>query len=406
MTAVPIILDEEQVPAILDRLVPVIAEGAIARDASGEVPVDAAELIAASGLLALNVPNRFGGPQASARTIAQVYRRIATADPSVAQIFQPHFAALDALSRVGTEQQQAFFFQQALEGAWFGNGTTEIGGKRGQEHFQTRVQETSPGGDYRLDGRKYYSTGAIHARWIAVMAKDPEDRVGVAYVERQAPGVTVVQDWNGFGQRGTSSGTTTFHRVDVPRWRFVARWKLFEQPQSHGAFGQLHHIGLDLGILEAALRDAVEYVKTRSRPSGESPFDSNAQDPVVIQAFGAFALQHRAALALLEEAVSTYDRLDPVVRDHTRPAEVTAEAAAQISLAVAAAKAFTAEQAVKISSAVFELMGAGGTARPLGLDRHWRNTRTHSLHDPARWKIHHLGNHLLNGTLPPNSGTL
>ncbi|WP_236199580.1 acyl-CoA dehydrogenase family protein [Pseudomonas pseudonitroreducens] len=406
MSSVHVIRDESEVEAILDRLDSLVAEGSIERDATGSLPDAAIAAIASSGLLALNVPQAYGGVQASAVTIAKVYRRIAAADPSVAQIFQPHYAALDAIGRVGSERQRRFFFAEALDGAWFGNGTTEIGVKRGYEHFQTSLREIEPGGDYLLDGRKYYSTGAVHARWIAVMAKDPQGRIAVAYVERQAAGVRVEQDWNGFGQRGTSSGTTTFERVEVPRWRVVERWRLFEQPQSHGAFGQLHHIGLDLGVLDAALRDGAEYVRLRSRPSSESPFASNSEDPVVIQAFGRFAIAQRAAAALLDEAARTYDHLDPLLRDPDTPPDQAAEAAAQISLAVAAAKTFAAEQAASVSSAVFDWMGAGGTARPLGLDRHWRNTRTHSLHDPARWKIHHLGNHLLNGILPPNSGIL
>lgn len=127
---------------------------------------------------------------------------------------------------------------------------------------------------------------------------------------------------------------------------------------------------------------------------------------MVIQAFGRFAIQQRAAAALLEQAARTFDRLDPLVRDPQTAPDTAAQAAAEISMAVAAAKAFTAEQSVKLCSDVFEFMGAGGTARSLGLDRHWRNTRTHSLHDPARWKIHHLGNHLLNGIAPPNTGIL
>ncbi|WP_437882353.1 acyl-CoA dehydrogenase family protein [Pseudomonas sp. LRF_L74] len=405
MTAVHTIRDEQEVASILDRLVPLVAESVVQRDADGTLPSQALEAIAASGLLALNVPKRHGGIEASAVTIGLVCRRIAMADPSVAQIFQPHFAALDALGRIGTERQQAFFFSEALDGAWFGNGTNEVGGKRGFEHFRTHVRQTAEG-DYLLDGRKYYSTGASTARWIAVMSKDPQERIGVAYVRRDAPGVTVEQDWNGFGQRGTSSGTTTFDNVHIPHWHFVERWKLFERPQSHGAFGQLHHIGLDLGILDAALQDAVQYVRHRSRPAGESPYASNSEDPVVLQTFGRFAIRQRAAAALLDEAARTYDRLDPLVRAAGSSEEVAAQAAAQISLAVAAAKAFTAEQSVAISSTMFELMGAGGTSRSLGLDRHWRNTRTHSLHDPVRWKIHHLGNHLLNGILPPNSGIL
>lgn len=404
MNHVHIIRDEAEVAGILDRLVPLIDEQAQARDASGELPGAVLSAIAESGLLALNVPRRHGGIQASALTIAQVYRRIAEADPSVAQIFQPHFAALDALDRVGSEEQQGFFFGQVLEGAWIGNASTETGGKRGHEHMVTRLTETD--GDYRLNGRKYYSTGATHARWIAVMAKDTQDRIGVAYVERNAPGLTVEQDWNSFGQRGTSSGTCVFDNVRVPKWRVVERWKLFQQPQSHGAFGQLHHIGLDLGVLDAALKDATNYVNQRSRPSSDSPYASNSEDPVVIQAFGRFAIQQRAAAALLEQAARTFDRLDPLVRDPRTAPDIAARAAAEISMAVAAAKAFTAEQSVKLCSDVFEFMGAGGTSRALGLDRHWRNTRTHSLHDPARWKIHHLGNHLLNGIAPPNTGIL
>lgn len=404
MSHVHIIREEAEVPGILDRLVPLIQAQAQARDASGELPATALAEIAASGLLALNVPRCHGGIQASALVIAQVYRRIAEADPSVAQIFQPHFAALDALDRVGSEQQQSFFFGQALEGAWIGNASTEIGGKRGHEHMITRLTQDGP--DYRLDGRKYYSTGASHARWIAVMAKDPEDRIGVAYIERNAPGLSVEQDWNSFGQRGTSSGTCIFDKVPVPRWRFVERWRLFQRPQSHGAFGQLHHIGLDLGVLDAALKDAVRFVNERSRPSSDSPYARNAEDPVVLHAFGRFAIQQRAAAALLEHAARTYDRLDPLVRDPQTAAEVASEAAAEISMAVAAAKAFTAEQSVKLTSDIFEFLGASGTARHLGLDRHWRNTRTHSMHDPVRWKAHHLGNHLLNGIAPPNTGIL
>lgn len=406
MNAVTVIRDEREIPSILDRLVPLIAQEAAARDANHELPDAAIEAIAASGLLALNVPRTHGGVQASAAAIVSVCRRIAQADPSVAQLFQPHLAALDALGRIGSREQQAFFFREALDGAWVGNATTEVGVARGHDNMQTQLSETSLHGDYLLNGKKYYSTGAMHARWIAVMTKDPQGRIGVAWVPREATGVQVERDWNGFGQRATSSGTTTFQQVAVPRGHLVERWRLFEAPQSHGAFGQLHHVGLDLGVLDAALSDGIEYLKHRSRPSADSPYLSNSDDPVVLQAFGRYAVAQRAAAALLDEAARTYDALDPLLRNPATSPEAAADAAARISLAVAAAKTFVAEQAVQVSSSLFEWLGAGATSRSLGLDRHWRNTRTHSLHDAARWKLHHLGNHLVNGTLPPNSGIL
>ena len=70
------------------------------------------------------------------------------------------------------------------------------------------------------------------------------------------------------------------------------------------------------------------------------------------------------------------------------------------------AEALAQEFAVEIASGVLELAGASATDRKYGLDRHWRNVRVHSLHDPARWKYVHLGNNTLHGTRPPRLGVL
>lgn len=401
-----IIRDEAEIEGIVSELAPAIRADAVARDAKRQLPVEALGLIAESGLLALNVPADFGGIQASAETIVAACRRIAQADSSVAQYFQPHFAAVDVVSRVGDDDQKSLFFSEVLDGAWIGNATAEIGGKRGVENLKTQVVEKRPGGDYLLSGKKFYATGADNGRWIAVMAKEPLGRVGIALVPHNATGVSIDQDWIGFGQRGTASGTAIFDNVVVPREHFLERWRIFEAPQTHGAFTQLHHIALDLGTLDAVIADAVHYVKAKSRPSGDSPYDRNDQDPVVINTFGGYEIAHRAASALVTSAARTYDRLDPLVRCPLPGGPDSAEACNQISLEIAAAKAFTAEQALKISSAIFEFMGASGTSSAYGYDRHWRNARTHSLHDPVRWKTHHIGNWLLNKVRVPSSGII
>jgi alkylation response protein AidB-like acyl-CoA dehydrogenase len=85
---------------------------------------------------------------------------------------------------------------------------------------------------------------------------------------------------------------------------------------------------------------------------------------------------------------------------------VTRDAAAQASLTVAAAKALAQQDAVEIAGAIFELTGTSGTDGAVNLDRHWRNVRVHSLHDPARWKYVHLGNHTLHDTRPPRLGLI
>ena len=83
-----------------------------------------------------------------------------------------------------------------------------------------------------------------------------------------------------------------------------------------------------------------------------------------------------------------------------------ARAATRGSLAVAKAKAFGSETAVQVASELFALSGASAADTRHALDRHWRNARTHSIHDPVDWKYHHIAAYELNGTLPPNHGQL
>ena len=57
--------------------------------------------------------------------------------------------------------------------------------------------------------------------------------------------------------------------------------------------------------------------------------------------------------------------------------------------------------ALEASEKLFELAGSSATRAAHNLDRHWRNARTHTLHDPVRWKYYALGNYYLNGVPPP-----
>jgi len=117
-----------------------------------------------------------------------------------------------------------------------------------------------------------------------------------------------------------------------------------------------------------------------------------------VHRFGELATKVSAAEALLREAAAT---LETVERQPERP-----EDAARASLAVARAKAFGSEVAVEVASELFTLAGTSATDEKYDLSRHWRNARTHSVHDPVAWKYHHIGAYELSGTLPPNHGQL
>jgi alkylation response protein AidB-like acyl-CoA dehydrogenase len=59
-----------------------------------------------------------------------------------------------------------------------------------------------------------------------------------------------------------------------------------------------------------------------------------------------------------------------------------------------------------VASELFALSGASAADSRHALDRHWRNARTHSIHDPVDWKYHHIGAYELGDQLPPNHGQL
>ena len=376
-----------------------IASGVIERDRAGAVPYAELAALDASGLLGITVPGEHFGPDLSPVVLAEVIRTIAATDPAIAQIPQAHFLFVDVLAVHGSAAAQERLFGDVLAGARLGNGLAERGGQHAQD-LKTRLGAGRDG--LRLSGRKYYCTGAISARWIGVSALDDDGRLVLAFVERDAPGVQLGEDWDVMGQRATVSGSAVFDQVPVDPGLVISYGSAFEVPQQLGARSQLVHAAIQVGIAGGALRDAGEFVRTRARPFFEATragwAEVAAADPHTIHRFGRLATQVRAAEALLASAAVTLEEVGRVPRD--------AGAAARGSIAVAEAKAFASEVAVEVASDLFALAGASAADERHDLSRHWRNARTHASHDPVDWKYHHVGNFRLNHVLPPNHGQL
>ncbi|WFB83582.1 MULTISPECIES: SfnB family sulfur acquisition oxidoreductase [Streptomyces] len=390
-----VIADDAEALAVATALADEFRPGASARDAERRLPRAELDRLSASGLLAVTVPADHGGADVRATTLAEVFRLLASADGSLAQIPQSHFAYVNVIRRQGTEEQRTFFFAELLAGRRFGNAQSEAGTKHVQD-FRTRLTRR-PDGSYALDGVKHYSTGALFADWIPVLARTEDDNLHVAYVPRDAPGVTVTDDWDGLGQRTTASGTVRLADVAVPADRVLPHHLIFQGPQLHGAVAQLLHAAIDAGIAAGALAEAAEFVRTKSRPWFESGAETAVEDSLLVQRFGELALAVRASEALLSEAARTVDAAS---------AGLTDDSAAEASIAVAAAKVQAARTAVEVGSALFEVSGTRAALDSLNLHRHWRDARTHTLHDPTRWKVQHIGRHVLTGTRPPRHGLL
>jgi SfnB family sulfur acquisition oxidoreductase len=391
--------DEEalvRAEAVLDR----IAAGASERDRERTLPVAAIELVSAEGLLAITVPAEFGGAGVSAETLARVVSLLASADPNVAQIPQSHFVYLELVRQLGTRAQRELLFGEVLAGRRLANAQSEAGSKTVAD-IRTSLRPVADGDGaqgFVLDGEKFYCTGSLLAHWLTVLAKDEHGRTHVAIVSPGADGVSIVDDWTGMGQRTTASGTVKLDRVRVPAEMVIPHHRLFERPQVYGARAQLIHTAIDVGIAVGSLEQACEFVRTASRPWFEADVERAGDDPLLIQRVGELAIGVRAAQALLGEAART---IDEVERDGVDEA-----GSARASIAVATAKALADRVSVETAGALFELAGTRSAANDLNLHRHWRNARTHTLHDPVRWKLQHIGRYTLNGTLPPEHGQL
>ncbi|MFF4833816.1 SfnB family sulfur acquisition oxidoreductase [Streptomyces sp. NPDC001315] len=393
--AARVITDDAEAVAVAAALADEFRAGASERDTERRLPRTELDRLSASGLLAVTVPAEHGGADVGAETLAEVFRLLGSADGSLAQIPQSHFAYVNVIRRQGTAEQQKFFFAELLAGRRFGNAQSEAGTKHVQD-IRTRLTPQADG-SYVLSGVKHYSTGALFADWIPVLARAEDDNLHVAFVPRDAAGLTVVDDWDGMGQRTTASGTVHLDDVPVPADRVLPHHLTFEGPQLHGALAQLLHAAIDAGIAVGALAQAAEFVRTKSRPWFESGVETAAEDPLLIQRFGELALQVRASEALLREAARAVD---------AARADLTDDTAAEASIAVAAAKVQAANTAVDVAGALFEVSGTRSALDSLNLHRHWRDARTHTLHDPTRWKIQHIGRYVLNGTKPPRHGLL
>ena len=396
------VLGPEDAVLVARELAAEFEVGAAERDLERVIPEMQLDALSASGLLALTVPRAYGGADGSTATLTEVVRIIAAGDPSVAQIPHSHFVYVNALRHQGTPAQQAFLFGEVLAGKRLGNAQSEIGTKHARE-FRSTLTRTADERAWELSGEKGYCTGALLAHWIPVLAHlGPDGPMHVAWVERHADGVRVVDDWDGMGQRTTASGRVSLDRVLVVD-ELITPWHLtFDgRPQTYGAFAQVLHAAIDAGIARAAITEAAAFVTTKSRPYADAiaihGIERHAEDPLVVHAFGEMELAVRACEALTAEAARAVDRADADLNEHT---------AAEASLAVAAARASTTQVSVEVSSRLFEVAGTRSALASLDLDRHWRNARTHTLHDPAAWKLQHLGRYAVDGTLPPHHGQL
>ena len=373
-----------------------IAPRAAETDRVGRYPTASIAALKRSGFLKSVIPTSFGGRSVPHRVSMEAQLRMAIADPAVAQIYKVHDEIIREILTYCPPGLVPRLARAVVEDhAIIGLAVAEQG-RRVDDPLTTTALPDGDGG-FVVHGRKIYTTGAAEADYIATWAFNPQ-APGVAenpfagmqlnLIPPTTPGVTVHRDWDAVGQRGTDSGTITYDQVRTdPDWNANIAGK-FSPPYASLRY-QVGFAAIMIGVGIAALRDASGFVPAKSRPWPSAGVDNAADDPHTRKIMGELVTGLAAAYALM---LSTADLLDAAERGDISRTE--------LAIPVYAAKAAASEAALAATSEIFTLMGTRSVAASNGFDRHWRNARVLSLHDPVSWKYAEIGRHVLTGWEP------
>jgi alkylation response protein AidB-like acyl-CoA dehydrogenase len=316
---------------------------------------------------------------------------LASADPNLAHSLRNHYVAVEN-AILDPAPGSPRLLALAADGLLFGGAAQERTGSSGGEPTEAKVEEAGDG-TYRLSGRRYYSTGSVYADYLLL----PVTLGGVqrtVLIESDRPGVTIPDDWDGFGQRLTGSGSIGLERVTITSADIIERAAPDpDRPRYPFTFNQVHLTTVVAGIANRALRDAVELVRGRTRNYYHGAAGQVQDEPVIQAAIGVASAKAFAATATISAAAALLEQSWAAPDDFGLSLEAT--------LAASRAKITVEALAGEVIDALTQVASGSTLSTERGLDRHWRNLKVLASHNPSIYKHQVLGAWELHGTQPP-----
>ena len=369
-----------------------IQSTAATRDLERRLPFDEISALRAAAFTAIRVPAEFGGAGATLPELFNLLIELSEADSNVTNAVRAHFGFTEDVLNSSDPKRRALWLGRIGEKTLFGNGHTEVDSKL--QAFSTTV--SSKNGGLVLNGRKYYTTGTLFADWINIAAHHENgEQVGVV-ISRHAQGVEVLDDWDGFGQALTASGTAIFTDAPVDRDQIVPVTERFKYSNP---FYQLVHLATLAGIGRAAAGDVSRLVKERTRVFSHGNADRVSADPQILQIVGRVRSNAYAAGAIVLKVAEALQRAHEAHLTGDEERRVAAITIAEIELDQAVT--VVSDLILEATTILFDALGASSTARNLALDRYWRNARTIATHNPRVYRDRVVGDFAVNGTPPP-----
>lgn len=370
-----------------------IASGTIEREIRRKLPVEQIARLKEARFGALRVPEAEGGFGATLPELFNLLIELSAADSNITQALRGHFGFTEDIINKTAGPDRRRWTERLARGEIAGNAWTEIGNAQ-QSSFSTAVSEQD--GRFVVNGQKFYTTGSLFADWINVGVTGLDGASSAALVRRDDPGVEVIDDWDGFGQILTASGTTKFTNASVDPADVVADENQFRYG---AAFYQTVHLATLAGIGRAIADETADAVAKRVRNYSNAAGPRSSQDPQVLQVVGRIRSNAYTAGAIVLQVARAIER---AYRAHFK-GDVDAEERANAIAELETSQALTVVTNLVLEAATisFDALGASSTRKPLALDRHWRNARTLSSHNPRIYKDRIVGDFAVNGTPPP-----
>ncbi|AMM21403.1 hypothetical protein AX769_16285 [Frondihabitans sp. PAMC 28766] len=382
---------DERYERLAARFRPVFARigvDSLEREQAGRLAHEQLGWLTEAGFARLRTPSSLGGFGARLSDLLRLLAELAEVDVNLAHIWRNHYSFVeDRLSALDepSDTRSAVWLERLGRGEIIGGGWSESGPFT-QETVETTIVPTTDG--YRVDGAKYYSTGSVYAHWFTVLAVDPAGARTVALVPADQPGVTIGDDWDGFGQKLTGSGSVTYRGAHVAPGDAIPYASRYEYASQY--YQSVLH-SLLVGIGRAVLRDGIAALRARRRSHGNGTTSSPVDDPQILEVIGRVSSLVFGASSAFERSIDLVDRFVASGSEADRQ---------QSWLAVAQAQGVVTDAVLEAATLVFDALGASGTSSAVALDRHWRNARTLASHNPRVFKQRLAGGLLVNGMDP------
>ena len=326
-------------------------------DERHEFPHAIVAKLAGLGFLGVLVPPEYGGAGLDYVAYALIVEELNRGDASVGITMWAHNSlCTNHIALFGSKALKEKFLPRLASGEMLGAwGLTEPGS--GSDAAALRTRAELRGEQWVLNGSKAFITNASVGEVAVVMARtDPEKRsrgISAFVVEKGTPGFAASRPYRKLGLHASDTAELTFEDARVPGASLCGeRGMGFINAMQVLEGGRIAMAAMAVGIAQAALDQAVKYMKQRTA-FGQTLAEFNGLQGMIAEV----ATEVDAARLLTLQAA--------YLKDQGKPAMHTA----------AMAKLFASEAAMKAATKAVQIHGGAGYITEFPVERIFRDAK-------------------------------